>query len=200
MFKPLLLPFQFYLSICYDGQMAKVLRKTEFGNPILRNQNLKLSDKEILSPEIQQLVANMYYTLEHKKYGVGIAATQVGKNVAISVIDTKPTPTRPDLKRQKLTIINPIIVKTYGTKEPMWEGCISGSKLYALVPRYKKVRLRWKDEKAKLHQEDFGGFLAHVIQHEIDHLNGIIFLDKVEDTKSFMTFNEYKKMLAKVSS
>lgn len=179
--------------------MSKVLRKTEFGNPILRNPNRALSDAEIVSLEIQQLVSNMYYTLENKKYGVGIAATQVGENVALSVIDTKPTPTRPDLKRQKLTIINPKIIKTYGKKVPMWEGCISGSKLYALVPRYNKIRLKWKDEKAKLYEADFDGFLAHVIQHEVDHLNGIIFLDKVEDSKSFMTFNEYKKMRAKES-
>lgn len=179
--------------------MAKLLRKTEFGNPILRNPNRRLTDSEIISTDIQKLIQNMYYTLEQKKYGVGIAATQVGKNICLSVLDTKPTPTRPDLKRQKLTIINPEIVKSYGKKKPMWEGCISGSKLYALVPRYPKIRLRWKDEQAKEHEQDFDDFLAHVIQHEVDHLNGILFLDRVEDTKSYMTFSEYKKMRAKES-
>jgi len=175
--------------------MSKLLTKTEFGNPILRKQNRLLSDKEILSSKIQQLIQNMYFTLEKKKYGVGIAATQVGENIAISTIDTKPTPTRPDLKRQKLTIINPEIIKTYGKKKPMWEGCISGSELYAKVPRYKKIRLSWKDEKAKIHEQDFDGFLAHVIQHEVDHLNGVLFVDRVEDTKSYMTFGEYKKRM-----
>lgn len=177
--------------------VGKLLRKTDFGNPILRNPNHSLSDKEIISDEIQQFISDMYCTLEQKKYGVGIAANQVGKNLAISAIDTKPTPTRPDLKRQRLTIINPSIIKTYGNKIPMWEGCISGSKLYALVPRYKRIRLAWKDEQAKAHEQDFDGFIAHVIQHEVDHLNGLIFLDRVKDTKSYMTFNEYKKMRAK---
>ena len=174
--------------------MSKILRKTEFGNPILRTIPMALSNHEIRSDEIQQLIENMYHTLEHRKYGVGIAAPQVGRSVAISTIDTKPTPTRPDLKREKLTIINPKIIKTYGQKHEEWEGCISGTELYAKVPRYKKVRLRWQDEQAHVNEKDFDGFLAHVIQHEVDHLHGILFVDKVEDSKSYMTFREYRKM------
>jgi len=179
--------------------MNKILRRTDFGNPILRATTRRLSSDEIRSTEIQQLIQDMYYTLENKKYGVGIAATQVGKSLAISVIDTKPTPTRPDLTRQKLTIINPEIVKEYGRRTQQWEGCISGSELYAQVPRYIRVRLKWMDEKAEVHEQDFDGFLAHVIQHEVDHLNGVLFVDKVKDTKSYMTFREYRKMRAKVS-
>ncbi len=176
--------------------MNKVLRKTEFGNPILRSIAKKLSADEILSKEIQQLIQDMYYTLETKKYGVGMAASQVGKSLSISVIDTKPTPTRPDIIKTRLTIINPEITKTYGKKVDEWEACISGSKLYAQVPRYKKVRLKWHDEKAKLREQDFDGFMAHVIQHEVDHLNGILFVDKVKNTESYMTYNEFKKMRA----
>lgn len=142
----------------------------------------------------------MYYTLENKRYGVGIAATQVGKDVAISVIDTKPTPTRPDLVRQKLTIINPEIVTGYGRRIGQWEGCISGPDLYAQVPRYPRIRLKWMDETAEEHEQDFDGFLAHVIQHEVDHLNGVLFVDRVKDTKSYMTFREYKKMRAKTTT
>ena len=174
--------------------MSKILRKTEFGNAILRTVAQLLSDKEILSAQIQDLIESMYYTLEHRKYGVGIAAPQVGRSVAISTIDTKPTPTRPDLVRQKLTIINPKIIKFYGQKSEEWEGCISGAELYAKVPRYKKVRLKWQDEQAQVHEQDFDGFLAHVIQHEVDHLNGILFIDKVKDTKSYKTYKEYRKM------
>lgn len=179
--------------------MSKILRKTEFGNPILRSSAKKLTTNEILSATTQQLIKDMYYTLETKKYGVGLAAPQVGENLALSVIDTKPTPTRPEISRQKLTIINPEIIKTYGKKVAEWEACISGSKLYAQVPRYKRIRLKWYDEKAKPHEQDFDGFTAHVIQHEVDHLNGIIFLDKVEDTESYMTFSEYKKMKSRTN-
>jgi peptide deformylase len=179
--------------------MNKVLHKTEFGNPVLRSVARRLNNDEIVSVDIQQLLQDMYHTLEHKKYGVGIAAPQVGLSVAISVIDTKPTPTRPELARQQLTIINPEIVEAYGRKKQQWEGCISGSNLYAKVPRYTKVRLKWLDEKAEPHEQDFDGFLAHVIQHEVDHLNGVLFVDRVVDAKTYMTFGEYKKMRDKES-
>ncbi|HSX06342.1 MAG TPA: peptide deformylase [Candidatus Saccharimonadia bacterium] len=174
--------------------MPKILRKTEFGNPILRATPQLLSDEEIRSSDTRQLIEDMYHTLKYREYGVGIAAPQVGHSVAISTIDTKPTPTRPDLMRQKLTIINPKITKQYGRVFEEWEGCISGTELYAKVPRYKKVQLSWQDEQGQRHEEDFDGFLAHVIQHEVDHLNGILFVDKVKDTESYMTFKEYKKM------
>lgn len=174
--------------------MPKILRKTEFGNPILRTVPRRLTPAEIHSDPIQELIGNMYFTLEHRKYGVGLAAPQVGRSLAISTIDTKPTPTRPDLVRQSLTIINPEIIKVYGRTAAEWEGCVSGTELYAKVPRYKKIRLRWYDEKGRLLEQDFDGFLAHVIQHEVDHLNGLLFVDRVTDTSSYMTFKEYKKM------
>lgn len=179
--------------------MSKLLRKTEFGNVVLRLKPEALTEEHIVSIETQELIANMYFTLEQRKYGVGLAAPQVGKSMPVSVIDTKPTPTSPNLKREKLTIINPKIIKTYGSLQPEWEGCISGTKLYAQVPRYKKVRLAWSDEKAQIHERDFEGFIAHVIQHEVDHLNGILFVDKVKDPGTYMTLKEYKKMRSKES-
>lgn len=174
--------------------MSNILRKTDFGNPILRRVVKRLTNIEIESEPTQKLIENMYYIFESKKYGVGIAAPQVGSDLAITTIDTKPTPTRPELVRQKLTLINPEIMKTYGKKSNMWEGCISGTEIYAQVPRFTKVRVKWQDEKAKPHEQDFKGFMAHVIQHEVDHLNGILFVDRVKDTTSYMTFKEYKKM------
>jgi peptide deformylase len=175
--------------------MNKILKRREFGDPFLRQVHKRLSSSQIKSKVMQQLIDNMYYTLDHKKYGVGLAAPQIGEDLAISVIDTKPTPTRPKLLRYKMTIINPEIIKTYGNKKPQWEGCISGTQLFALVPRYKKIRLKYLDESAIEHEQDFEGIIAQIIQHEVDHLNGILFVDKVKDTKSYMTFKEYRKML-----
>lgn len=174
--------------------MSNLLKKTEFGNPILRDVAKRLSKAEILSDEIQTLIEDMYYTVEHKRYGVGLAAPQVGKSVSLSVVAIKATPSRPDLEPEKLTIINPEIVEFYGKKANMWEGCISGLELYAQVPRYKRLRLKWTDEKAETHEQDFDGFIAHVLQHEVDHLNGILYVDKIRNTKSIMTIREYKKM------
>jgi peptide deformylase len=171
----------------------KILKRAQFGNPVLREVARRLSGEDIKSPDTQMLIEDMYYTLDKKKYGVGLAAPQVGRGVAIATIGIKATPTRPDLKDKKLTIINPEIVNYYGKRSGMWEGCISGTTIYAKAMRYKKVRVRWQDETAKVHEQDFDGFMAHVLQHEIDHLNGVLFVDRVKDSKTYMTIAEYKK-------
>ena len=177
----------------------KLLRRTQFGNPILRQKAMELSLAQIVSPEIEQFIRDIQFTLEKRKYGVGLAAPQVGKGIALCVIGIKPTPTRPDLERQDMVLINPEIIQKNGGKTGKWEACISfGSNdnfPYAQAMRYEKIRLRWLDEKAVEHEQDFEGFTANVIQHEVDHLNGILFVDRVEDTKTYMTSSEYKKMI-----
>jgi peptide deformylase len=180
----------------------KVLKKTSFGNPILRQVAQRLSPEEIANDEIQQLITDMYYTLEKKKYGVGLAAPQVDMPVAISTIHIQPVPWRPDVEEYKLTVINPEIVKAYGRRQGMWEGCISfcGDQKdfpYAKALRYKKVRVRYLDEQAVEHEADFEGLLAHVLQHETDHLNGVLFVDRVRDNSTFITTSEYTKRYRK---
>lgn len=180
----------------------KVLRRTQFGNPVLRQKAARLNADEIKSPKIQDLIKNMQYTLvSKKKYGVGLAAPQVGQSVALAIIGIKPTSTRPDNPQINMVIINPKITKTYGQKTPMWEGCISFGDTrnfpYAQVPRYKKIRLSYDDEHGNHHEADFDGITAHVLQHEIDHLNGVLFVDRVEDTTSYITVAEYKKRIIK---
>ena len=175
----------------------KLLRRTQFGNPILRMVAGKLTLKEIKSAEIQELIANMYYTVQTKKYGVGLAAPQVGEGIALAIINIRPTAVRPEAESFKLTIINPEVINTYGRRSSLWEGCISlgGSKdsVFARVPRYKKIRLRYHDEKGLVHERDFDGLAAHVIQHEVDHLDGVLFVDRVKDTSTYVTLAEYKR-------
>ena len=172
----------------------KLLRRTQFGNPILRGKARALSVQEITSKDIQELLRNMRYTLEHKAYGVGLAAPQIGESVSIAIIGSKPTPTRPKSPKLNMTIINPKIVKRYDATEPMWEGCISGPDMYAQVPRYKRIRLQWIDEKGLTHRKDFDGLLAQIIQHEVDHLNGVLFVERVTDPKTYVMFSEYRKI------
>jgi peptide deformylase len=180
--------------------MATLLEVTQFGNPILRDVAKRLTPEEILSDEVQTLIANMCFTLQEREYGVGLAAPQIGSNLALSVIGIKPTPTRPNLEIFNTVLINPQVVETFGRKRQMWEGCVSSGELentlYAKVPRYKKVRLTWLDENAVEHDEILDGFVAHVAQHETDHLNGILFVDRVKDTKTYMLAGEYKKRIA----
>lgn len=179
--------------------MAKILTVTRFGNPILRGVAQQLSSEEILSEVVQTLIDDMKYTLIQKKYGVGLAAPQVGRSIALSVIGIKPTPTRPNLLPFETVIINPVVSEVYGRRYKMWEGCIScgtgDDTLYGLAPRYKRIKLQWLDEKAVPHEEVLDGFIAHVAQHEVDHLNGVLFVDRVKDTSSYMMADEYKSRI-----
>lgn len=183
------------------GQVkTSVLKVVRFGNPILREEARKLSVTEIKSDDIQQLIANIRYTNDQKKYGVGLAAPQVGVSVALSVIGIKETPHRPELSKFDSVIINPSYVGV-GTRTSMWEGCQSCGKgketLFGKALRYKQIRATWLDEKGIVHHEELKGFVAHVFQHETDHVNGILFVDRVRDTRTYMMADEYRKRIAK---
>ena len=184
--------------------MPKLLHTTRFGNPILRKVAHRLTVSQIASDEVQMLIEDMRYTLEKKKYGVGLAAPQVGVDMALSVIGVKPTPSRPDLERFETVIINPEIVETYGYRKQKWEACVScgtgKDTLYAKVPRYEKIKLRWHNARGIICEEVLEGFVAHVAQHETDHLNGILFVDNVKDTSTYMMADEYQKRIVNLRS
>ncbi len=177
----------------------KELRLTQFGNPILRQRSKLLTAQQMTSSKTEQLIADMGYTLKTKKLGVGLAAPQVGEGIALAVIRIRPTKHRPKVTNFDLVLINPEITETFGRKSQLWEGCISSGEgeagLFAKVPRYKKVKLKFYDKDGKAHHKSFEGLPAHVIQHEVDHLNGILFVDRVKDTSTYMTFAEYKKRI-----
>lgn len=174
---------------------------TQFGEPILRQNANKVNPKEIESSTVQNLISLLAATLADKKLGVGLVAPQIGISVAVAVIRIHPTKIRPEVDAFDLNIINPKITKTFGRKMQMWEGCISSGAgkagLFAKVPRYKRIELEYYDENAKKHTKAFEGLPAHVIQHEVDHLNGILFVDRVVDSKTYMTYQAYKKAKAK---
>ena len=162
-----------------------------------KSRALKLS--EIKSEKIKNLVADIYETIKSGEYGVGMSAIQVGEPLAISVVMIRPTPNRPNLNHHNKVYFNAVIEKTYGQKEPMWEGCCSvlddnANPVYAKVPRYKKICVKYLDEAGEEHKDTIDGFLAHVLQHEIDHINGIIFTDLVPKT-DIISQDEYRKIL-----
>ena len=171
-----------------------------FGNPILRQKAVLLSMDEITSYKIQRLIADIRALIAAERYGVGLAAPQVGESLALSVISIKPTPNRPNLKRFEQVIINPTY-EGIGRRSSMREGCLSSGKgdntLFAKALRYKKIRATWYDENAEFHDEVLDGFVAHVFQHETDHLGGILFVDRVRDTTTYMLADEYRKRIVK---
>jgi peptide deformylase len=179
------------------------LTRVEFGNPILREVAQTLTMRQISSKKVKLLIKNMIYLLRSKKMGVGLAAPQVGVNMALAVISIHPTSHRPEVEAFDLVIINPEITQQIGYRGQMWEGCISAGTggLFAKVPRYKKIELKFLDISGRQHKKMYEGLNAQVIQHEVDHLNGVLFVDRVKDPKTYMTMKEYKKMaLAKHKS
>ncbi|MDB5181129.1 MAG: peptide deformylase [Candidatus Saccharibacteria bacterium] len=177
--------------------MSQTIQIAKFGNPVLREVARFLDLNDIRSETIQELITILFKYLEGDTYGVGISAPQIGQSVALSVINIKPTPTLPDLQPRSLVIINPKIIGTVGEKKNMWEGCISSGEgknsLCAKVPRPNTLRLEWLDENGVSHDEVFDGFIAHTIAHEVDHLNGVLFVDRVEDPKTYMLLSEFEK-------
>ena len=179
--------------------MKKLIRR-EFGDPVLRQKTRELKREEIGSDKIQNLIKNMRHTLIDLKLGVALAAPQVGENLALVVVAVRPMPHRPKIKQLDMVMINPLITEKLGEQKETWEGCISSGKdgksgLFARVPRYTKVRVKYLDENGKSHHKVFSELQAQIIQHETDHLNGILFVDRVKDTKTYMTHKEYIKRM-----
>ncbi len=177
----------------------KILKRTQFGNPMLSMSTKRLTVTQIKSTKIQHLIEDMAHTLSSKKYGVGIAAPQVGESLAVSVIDIQPkTANHASDESFTQVIINPEYTGV-GEKTAMWEGCLSlgtkNSLIFAQTQRYESIKSSFFDEQGKRHQKTLKGLPAHVFQHETDHLNGILFPERVEDHTSWMNGSEYRKRI-----
>lgn len=151
-----------------------------YGHPILRRV---AEDVEKDYPGLQQLIADMFETM-YKAEGMGLAAPQIGKSFRIVVIDGKPLgEDEPELADFKKVFINAHVVKRYGELKPMTEGCLSIPGLREEVSREASVHLTYYDENWEYHDEVFEGYRARIVQHEYDHLDGILFTDKLNPLK-----------------
>lgn len=180
---------------------VKWLTRRQFGDPILRKHAKRVAKRDIRTEKIQKLIANMQHTLTSLELGVGLAAPQVGHSLAIVVINIQPLPHRPLAIPFEAVMINPKITKIIGKQKQLWESCISSGDgqpgFFAKAARYPKLEVEYQDEYGKLHKEKFSGLPAHVIQHEVDHLNGILFVDHVTNPKTFMTYRQYVEQIVK---
>ena len=130
---------------------------------------------------LDQFIENLFDTM-HASDGVGLASPQVGKSLRIFVIDTSPmadNTEEPELKDFRKVFINPYIMEDWGDPWSFEEGCLSLPNIREEVSRPESVRIEYYDENWNLHEEEYGGIRARVIQHEYDHLEGKLFTDKV---------------------
>jgi peptide deformylase len=152
-----------------------------------------VSQRELQSPALQQLIDDMIETM--KDYdGVGLAADQVHESKQIAVLEVADNPRYPEKPRVPLTVlVNPTITPLSEDMEEDWEGCLSIPDLRGMVPRYKGVRVQALDRQGK--EIDFvaNEFHARVIQHECDHLNGRVYLDRMRDFSTLTFLQEFAR-------
>ncbi|MEN9443938.1 MAG: hypothetical protein RIS47_828 [Bacteroidota bacterium] len=154
-----------------------------YGSPVLRQEAQEIDQNY---PELPQLIADMYETM-HSADGIGLAAPQIGRSIALFVIDFDAfREDQPEIADFKKAFINPIIVGEEGELEPYNEGCLSVPDVHEDVMRPPIITLEYYDENWQLHETRFVGLAARVIQHEYDHLEGIIFTDHVSSFKKRM--------------
>jgi peptide deformylase len=147
-----------------------------YGHSILRKIAAEI-DKDY--PDLKQLVEDMFDTMYHSE-GLGLAAPQIGKSIRIFVIDGKPVAEdEPELADFKKVFINAHITEKTGDFQPMNEGCLSIPNIREEVIREARIRINYYDENWEYYDEVYEGYKARIIQHEYDHLDGILFTDKV---------------------
>ena len=169
----------------------KPIHAIKFGNPILRKKAKRISLKKLGDPTFKKLIRRMFLAIQN--IGVGLAAPQIGKSIQLAVIDIHSLPHRPKVKPIKRVLINPKILSFSKKCGKDYEGCLSFSELRAAALRPLWVKVSYFDENGKQRIETHKGFAAKVFQHEIDHLNGVLFVDRVRDPETIITTREYLK-------
>jgi len=171
------------------------------GEPVLRKQARPLRHNEVRSKEIRELIETMKETM-HAAPGVGLAAPQIGKGIQLAVIEDRPEYTKDWTPAQLAerdrrpvpfhVIINPRLTLVGDERVESFEGCLSVDSLMAVVPRAKKVRVECLDEKGEPKVIEAAGWYARILQHEIDHLYGTLYIDHMY-TRTLMTVENFTK-------
>ena len=164
------------------------------GDPVLRTPARELSPEELRSADVQQLIDDMIDTMREAN-GAGLAANQVGELVRVAVVEVRPgNPRYPYKPPIPLTVIvNPTIEPVDDETVAINEGCLSVPDLRGTLPRFVTVRVRYLDREGAEHDEVKRGLTAGTFQHEVDHLDGILFLDRVTDPTTFTTWEQFER-------
>lgn len=164
-----------------------------YGQPVLRKES---RDIDASYPELKQLVSNMFETLTASD-GVGLAAPQIGLDIRLVVIDLDVlAEDYPEYKDFRRAYINPYILEYDETEtENMEEGCLSLPGIHENVRRATRIKVRYQDEDFNEHEEWVGGYLARVMQHEFDHLDGKMFIDRISPLRRQLIKSKLKAIL-----
>ncbi len=151
-----------------------------YGQPVLRKVAQEITPDY---PDLKELIADMFETMKYSD-GIGLAAPQIGKSIRLIVIDAEPlADDDPSMKDFRKVIINPKIIEETGEEVIYNEGCLSLPGIREDVTRKSIIRVRYVDENFEPKEETYDGFRARIIQHEYDHLEGILFIDRLGPLK-----------------
>ena len=170
------------------------LEVVQVGHPVLRERARELSLEELAAPETQRLIDDMIETMRARA-GAGLAANQVGEARRVAVIEvTEGNPRYPYKPPIPLTVIvNPVIEPLDGELFTINEGCLSVPDLRGDVERYLRVRVEYLDRDGAPSELVAEGLTAGTFQHEVDHLHGVLFLDRLVDTRSLATWEQFAR-------
>jgi peptide deformylase len=171
-----------------------VLDIVTVGDPVLRERARELSAEELRSDEVQRLIDDMIET-KRAAHGAGIAANQVGRALRVAVVEVQPgNPRYPYKPPVDLTVIvNPEIEPVDDELFAVNEGCLSVPGLRGDVERNVNIRVRYLDRDGQPREEIRRGLTAGTFQHEVDHLDGVLFLDRVRDPSTFSTWEQFDR-------
>ncbi len=169
-----------------------ILPIVAYGDPVLKKKAEEIDEDY---PDLQKLIDNMFETMYNAK-GVGLAAPQIGRGIRLFVVDATPVaegedgdPSCEDFKR---VFINPIILEEEGKEWSYEEGCLSIPNIREEVLRKPNIKIEYYDENWDLYEEELDGFAARVVQHEYDHIEGKLFLDKISAFKKTLLRGKLK--------
>lgn len=171
-----------------------IRRIIRMGHPLLREIARPLEAREIGSSEIGRLIGDMVDTL-HDYGGIGLAAPQIGELIRLAIIEIPGGPTRyGELEPLSLSVfINPLIEIVNPNTAGYWEGCLSVPGLRGFVERSQHIKVRYTTDRGEDLELEFKGFAATVFQHEFDHLDGKLYIDRITDTKLLSFEQEYER-------
>ncbi len=163
------------------------------GHPVLRERAQEIAPDEVGSPAVQSLIDDLVDTMRNAN-GAGLAANQIGVPRRVAVIEVGDNPRYPYKPRIPLTIVvNPVIEPLDDELVEINEGCLSVPNLRGNLQRHVNVRVRYLDRHGVAHDEVKRGLTAGTFQHECDHLDGVLFLDRVTDPHSFTTWEQFER-------
>lgn len=186
------------MTICKVNTINQILQNHDFtdyiyGHPVLRAENVTVTPDY---PNLAEIIDNMKETMYHSQ-GIGIAAPQVGINARIVYIDVDVLAEDfPELKDCRMVLINPeITIDETAPSISREEGCLSVPGIHENVFRHEKIHLHWQDEQFQEHDEDIEGYLARVVQHECDHLDKTLFVDRISPIRKQLIRSKLNNMV-----